>query len=558
MAFEVFKSALARNQYECIYLITNKKDADEVTLLMTDANKYTKHFMWFDVAVTKEEWIVQLMKLLETHPSIHAIFSQDIADDWERKLTSYEIVTLDELSDGIDQSHICAHHDELCLLMTIHGKSYNILDYFKPEDLAKVIQQASQSSTGKGKGNVGGVYADNASTWVRVLMSDVKFVHEMRDRVLMGEFDHDLSSHLQNMEIRVTVPGEQSQLINLQSSEISEIKIKVDRSAFAQSYATALTSLDKLTPHQHSRLDKAEKHDKNVNLHIKAPAGGGKTFVGVHLIVRLLAENETAKILFVSPNDTLCYSIAKWILARLKDNDVVRKEALASISFLVTTSDQGRHPRQIYHEKRKRRLQFQEAKSTEKTVFNLVVVDEAHHAYTREASRRMIEEHVSDTTRLVLLSDRSQASSKDIQFPPKLQEIYLKEVVRSTKRITEGAAAFALEADEETQCHHNGTGPPLKSFIFDGNAKHDEEYAREQYVDNTTKAIRHLLEHFKGLSLDDRLVLIVPDEEFESWFKPLFAKHLDTTGDVLLYALYHHSMPLYTTVYHYARKHIVH
>jgi hypothetical protein len=58
----------------------------------------------------------------------------------------------------------------------------------------------------------------------------------------------------------------------LQSSEISEMKINIDPSAFAELYAAALTSLDKLTPHQRRRLDKAEKDDKNVNLPIKAPA----------------------------------------------------------------------------------------------------------------------------------------------------------------------------------------------------------------------------------------------------------------------------------------------
>ena len=90
----------------------------------------------------------------------------------------------------------------------------------------------------------------------------------------------------------------------------------------------------------------------------------------------------------------------------------------------------------------------------------------------------------------------------------------LSEVVRSTKRIVSGAAAFQLEAGRkaETVTHTASTGPPLVARIFrsvPGDAL-AERYARE--VVEALKAVRRQLADLDDL--DDRVAVVGPNDNF--------------------------------------------
>ena len=96
--------------------------------------------------------------------------------------------------------------------------------------------------------------------------------------------------------------------------------------------------------------------------------------------------------------------------------------------------------------------------------------------------------------------------------------VKLTEVVRNTKRIIAGAAAFfaaALEREGVTSL--GADGPPLKTFIF---VAKDNEDVMNAYIRHTLDAIRHLLRTYMGLRLHSRLALIVPDNKFLLDFKP--------------------------------------
>jgi ERCC4-related helicase len=57
------------------------------------------------------------------------------------------------------------------------------------------------------------------------------------------------------------------------------------------------------------------------DVHIMTPAGGGKTFIAMHLMLdALLHDLELSiRILFVAQNTPLAYSIAKWLWERVQD-----------------------------------------------------------------------------------------------------------------------------------------------------------------------------------------------------------------------------------------------
>ena len=90
----------------------------------------------------------------------------------------------------------------------------------------------------------------------------------------------------------------------------------------------------------------------------------------------------------------------------------------------------------------------------------------------------------------------------------------LSEVVRSTKRIVAGAAAFQLEAGRkaETSTHSASAGPPLVARVFTTPEGDDAgvTYARE--VVEALTAIRRQLVDLEDL--DDRVAVVGPDEAF--------------------------------------------
>jgi len=157
--------------------------------------------------------------------------------------------------------------------------------------------------------------------------------------------------------------------------------------------------------------------------------------------------------------------------------------------------------------------------------YDLVVVDEAHHLYNSPAARVAIERHVSETSRRLLLSDISQTVSRVVPYPDQLAEVTLSEVVRCSSRIVAGAMAFQLggEAKLLTKCHHEITGPPLRSFLFDIGADpatsavtevDDEERKFRVYSRHVLRALEHAATMFSGLSLHNRVALVVPTDEF--------------------------------------------
>ena len=98
------------------------------------------------------------------------------------------------------------------------------------------------------------------------------------------------------------------------------------------------------------------------------------------------------------------------------------------------------------------------------------------------------------------------------------QAVRLTQVVRSTQRIMAGASQFG-KADKGVTASHDAEGPPLRTFLFPLNDKRDLRYQKYAQVVGDL-AFSKLMETFPGLSWDNRLLIIVPDEHFRANLKP--------------------------------------
>jgi hypothetical protein len=123
--------------------------------------------------------------------------------------------------------------------------------------------------------------------------------------------------------------------------------------------------------------------------------------------------------------------------------------------------------------------------------------------------------HMVKAEQRLLLSSKSQASGTDVVFAG-AKEVKLTEIVRTTKRIVAGSAAFqGSEGEKEGVTSICPAGPPLKSFLFDSGARVDFE----EYGQKTITALWDLIGTYAGLSFHQRLAMLVPNDKFLTGFK---------------------------------------
>eukprot|EP00964_Phaeocystis_antarctica_P039303 scaffold22482_cov69-Phaeocystis_antarctica.AAC.5 len=200
------------------------------------------------------------------------------------------------LVEGIPASKI---HDDIKLELksaTSQG-SIDLLGYINGslKELAEVIVR----SMGKKGAHIAAIYQGDApgSFVLRVRVSDINLLQTLRDNIMLGNFAAELCE-------MVKQPG---QLANANSTALAsdlepaspqvkpqlpnDLTVEVNLTAFANMYESSILRLDKLTPHQVNKLSVAlGLVDSGQNLHVKAPAGAGKTFVAMQLILLKLRE----------------------------------------------------------------------------------------------------------------------------------------------------------------------------------------------------------------------------------------------------------------------------
>ena len=334
-------------------------------------------------------------------------------------------------------------------------------------------------------------------------------LHELRDAILSGGFDARATQSLRAL-----------------SADAPPLELRARRTLFAEQFEASALSLDALTPHQQEKLDECAAADASstsiVHLHVRAPAGSGKTFVALHRLLAALRRDDDA--LYVARNAALCLFAASWVAKRAA-SAAERRRLLARLHVLHAPVGAGVQACRLVGTT----IALRRAPPPDGG-YALVVVDEAHHLYADAASRTAVEAHVGAQTARLLLSDLSQSLGRqEAAYPPGLRAVEMHEVVRCSKRIVAGAMAFQLGGEEKllTRCVHEATGPPLKSFLFDVDATADRH---EAYAAQVVRALDHAAATFPGLALHHRLAIVTPDAPFAAALRPPLRAALRAAG----------------------------
>ena len=335
---------------------------------------------------------------------------------------------------------------------------------------------------------------------VKLNISNLRQAHSLRDKVLSGDLD-------------------------LKINDILSIQwqVGIDKSAFLTFYERSLLSLTDLTEHQNEVLQElrdAGTHEQGV-IHLSAAAGAGKTFIAVKWVLDHLRMS-SGKVLYIAPNKALVFHFIRWLLASAHADRDSLSRYLSRLLVLYEPYDQVQVPvingNQILFESATVDLEPCQVK----------VLDEAHCIFCADTDSLIQDRLKSYSARsTVLLSDLSQGSSTTFSVDrhyPNRRSVKLIEVVRSTQRIVAGALSFRLGESGVENVDSLGThGPPIKTFLFEVQAEQDK---MEEYAKHTIAAINYVIYHFPSTNLNNRIALLVKDNDFLGSLSGKLRRHL--------------------------------
>lgn len=358
---------------------------------------------------------------------------------------------------------------------------------------------------------------DNNSVVVRGMAPNTRFLFELRNDLIDGSLEKRLNDLLQRFVVedgRTLASGQEWTL---------------DKAAFASIYPQILSQMDQLSPHQREKLHECESSNR---IRVTGPAGCGKTFIALHMVVDMIEAVEMSSetslscespILFVGKNKALCMFFVSWINHRLrktKKTDAAKSLVSSYLRILHTTLDAA-----CVSE-----LQFGSNNSVEEVAgaavasYSLVIVDEAHHIFAAGGNA----EHAASITELctnagksLLLSDISQGeTAAAVAFPANHKVVGLTEVVRNSSRIVTASLPFCRSGQlDDVTCSHGVRGPQLDPIMFD-NCADDDATRNAKYVESIMHGLKHMEAAFSGALIHDNLVILVPNDEFKNAILP--------------------------------------
>ena len=382
---------------------------------------------------------------------------------------------------------------------------WRLLDTVGKDYFSKILSKNLPEGTELGE-DAEFIFPDStASLQFGMKVTNIKAMQKLRGTILSNDFEVAINKELL-------------------SQQHGSWQVQVDKTFFCAHYQKKLLSFSKATEPQREILKQAKVlFAAGSNIHISAVAGAGKTFIAVRLVMDMLLNNSDGLILYVAPCESLCLFFIHWVARRVQGKSSLRDKF--SIQSVLDRIRVMPSPYKVLMRLQVagNRLEFQPIShiGVVGQKFLLAVLDEAHDIYRDGVDHKFLKNLQPE--RSILLSNVSQSSAVQQSFPD-MPMVKLTEVVRNTKRIIAGAAAFfaaALEREGVTSL--GADGPPVKTFIFLAPKKKNVMHA---YIWHTLDAIRHLLRTYR-LRLHNRLALIVPDNKFLLDFKPRLERALE-------------------------------
>ena len=323
---------------------------------------------------------------------------------------------------------------------------------------------------------------------ITLQIKDIELLQYVRNEVLSNDLESNINKHLEQWQVQV------------------------DKTNFCKALERDLLNFSDLTDHQKEKLKDIENLMRYGDVHLRAPAGAGKTFVAAQCVLNMLRGHQEGSVLFLAPSVGLGLYFVRW-LAQKCDGQLhlwLKRVVLMAHPYehFLSLDVEGD------------RLRWTPMPDS-KMHFILTVIDEAHDVVQHFAFEKL-----EPPRKVLLLSSTSQTSSHQVIFPP-AAEITLTQVVRSTQRIVAGAAAFQVDEKQQigSLCP---AGPPLKAVLFES-AELYQDYAK-----HAMSALFSLFRSYAGLSLHNRLAVLVPNSEFLEKFKDALKVHLKTSQSLRL------------------------
>jgi len=241
--------------------------------------------------------------------------------------------------------------------------------------------------------------------------------------------------------------------------------VELDMTPFIEHYEQCVLSLNKLTAHQ---LDKLGDCRGKPFVHLRAPAGAGKTFVALFRIMDELGAGN--RVLYVCKNESLAISLVRWIVVRKRSEGNARvplEKYLENFYVQFKPLEEGIRRVSIKDEK----VEFQESDREMTDAMKLLVVDDAHNLYDDQDEMIKMENVTGKYEKdpkpnWLLLSDISQSTTmagEEIQYPKlNFDKVNLTEVVRNSERIMLASLLWRRESEEK--------GVEITSYLKDAEA----------------------------------------------------------------------------------------
>ena len=231
----------------------------------------------------------------------------------------------------------------------------------------------------------------------------------------------------------VDVGGKQQLRLRPANLYPPDIVATADATQFAEELERQVLSLLTLTAHQQEKLGECLIDE---DVHLRAPAGSGKTFVALHRLLSFrrgpggsqdggAAAEGGDMVLYVARNKSLALFAVSWLVKRTPHPE--RRRLLGALHVLYEPFDQG--PQRVQLRKNVIvPVPLQRGGGDDGCSYALVVVDEAHHVYSSPQARETVEGFVGAHSRRMLLSDVSQSLGCNVRYPAPMRDVLLSEV----------------------------------------------------------------------------------------------------------------------------------
>jgi hypothetical protein len=231
-------------------------------------------------------------------------------------------------------------------------------------------------------------------------------------------------------------------------------------------FSRCMLKLETLTGKQKELLKKWIRQEKKYKYtRIEGQAGTGKSYLALHILQEFMKDDSKKRecALFICRNAELAHSFASWLCNRLANDKEDRDRVLERLYFMFEERKEAQEKTDtsIYrmYDDGQEALNYEEVESPANG-FSLMVADEAHHIFGSDGAPGIFKlvkdlifrnvndnddiflskvkdtlERNEDNARILLLTDDSQGTRKDILYPDGYEVLSLNEVVRSCRKV---------------------------------------------------------------------------------------------------------------------------